>query len=110
MRGVSELIKEHKEAIKGAIFDEGFLSYHLTQIGFLQHERLVHLLVMLFVILCALIFLGLFLFLDIFLFLIVFILLMILTIFYIFHYYKLENTVIEWYFIYNDRKMERKEE
>ena len=102
MRGVTEFIKEHTEALKEEKYDKDFISYHLTQIGFLQHERLVHLIVLLFVILCSLTFLALFLFLNIILFLVIFVLLMILTIFYIFHYYKLENTVIEWYFIYNE--------
>jgi uncharacterized membrane protein len=103
MRGVTEFIREHKELLKDDRSDADFLSYHLKQIGFLQHERLVHLLVMLFVILCMLTFMALFMFLDIFLFLIICILLLILTLFYVFHYYRLENTVIEWYFIYNDR-------
>jgi hypothetical protein len=102
MRGVTELIKEHNKYIQAKRHDEEFYSYHLTQIGFLQHERLVHLIVMLFVIFAALIFMGLYLALNIILFLVIFIMLMILTLFYIFHYYKLENTVIEWYFIYNE--------
>ena len=103
MRGTTEFIREHRECLKKDLHDEEFLSYHLTQIHFLQHERLVHLLVMLFVILCMLIFLALFLFLDIVLFLVIAGLLLILTLFYILHYYKLENTVMEWYFLYNDR-------
>lgn len=103
MRGVSEYIKEYKKILNKERYDKDFLSFHLTQIKFLQHERLVHLLVMLFVIICALIFMALFLLLDIFLFLVVFILLLVLTIFYILHYYKLENTVIEWYYIYTER-------
>jgi hypothetical protein len=102
MKGVTELLKEHQEKLKKAKFDKDFLSYHLTQIEFLQHERLIHLIVMLFVILCSLMCFVLFLTLKMFMFLVLFILLMILTVFYIFHYYKLENTVIEWYFLYND--------
>ena len=102
MRGVTELIKEHNRYINAKRHDEKFYTCHLTQIMFLQHERLVHLIVMLFVILAALIFMGLFLALDIALFLVIFIMLMILSLFYIFHYYRLENTVIEWYFIYNE--------
>jgi len=103
MRGVSDYIKEYNEELKEEKHDKEFLLFHLTQIGFLQHERLVHLIVMLFVIFCALTFMALFLLLDIFLFLIIFIMLLILTIFYILHYYKLENTVIKWYFIYRER-------
>ena len=107
MRGVSEFIKEHNTFLKTKGLDKETLSYHRTQIDFLQHERLIHLIVMLFVILCFLFFLCLYLVLDLLLFLIVFILLLILTIFYIFHYYKLENTVIEWYFIYDEKMKEK---
>ncbi|MBN1850153.1 MAG: hypothetical protein JW932_16390 [Deltaproteobacteria bacterium] len=106
MRGVSEFIKEHNAFLKTKDLDRGSLTYHLTQIQFLQHERLIHLMVMLFVILCTLLFLGLYLFIQLTAFLIVFGLLLILTVFYIFHYYKLENTVIEWYFIYDEKMKE----
>jgi len=50
MRGITEFIKRHNESLKRDNFDDNFLSYHLKQINFLQHERLVHLIVMLFVI------------------------------------------------------------
>lgn len=103
MRGVSELIKKHNESLKREHYDETFMLYHLEQIRFLQHERFVHLIVMLFVIFSALFFFSLFLFLNNILFLALFVILLILTLFYVFHYFKLENTVIEWYFIYNDR-------
>ena len=104
MRGMKEFIREHQENLKTATMDEAFLSYHLAQIGFLQHERLVHLLVMLFVAVCAVFFLGMFLYLQTVLFLILFLLLLVLTFFYVLHYYKIENTVIQWYFIYNDNR------
>ena len=102
MRGVSELIKKHNELLKRDDFDENFISYHLKQINFLQHERLVHLIVMLFVIFADLLFFSLFLLLNNILFLVLFIILLVLTGFYVFHYFKLENTVIEWYFIFNE--------
>ena len=102
MRGVSELIKEHNKRLANDEFDKDFQSFHLSQIGFLQHERLVHLIVLMFIALFSLISLSLFLILDLFVFILLFALLLILTIFYIFHYYKLENTVIEWYFVYNE--------
>jgi uncharacterized membrane protein YfcA len=78
------------------------LADHLTRIGFLQHERLVHLIVMLFVALSALSCLGSFLLSNLSAFLIAFALLLILTLFYILHYYRLENSVIRWYFTYTD--------
>jgi len=108
MRGITEFIKRHNESLKRDNFDDNFLSYHLKQINFLQHERLVHLIVMLFVIFAALLFFSLFLLLNNILFLVLFIILLILTIFYVFHYFKLENTVIEWYFIYNKHVLEKK--
>ena len=104
MRGMTEFIREHEGNLKKASMDEAFLSYHLTQIGFLQHERLAHLLVMLFVIAGALFFLGMFLFLQMILFLVLFLLLLVITLFYVLHYFKLENTVIKWYFIYNENR------
>ena len=108
MRGVSELIKEHNSRLMKKEFDMEFLSFHLTQIGFLQHERLAHLIVLMFIALFSLISLALFLILNLFVFILLFALLLVLTIFYIFHYYKLENTVIAWYFFYNELSKDRK--
>ena len=103
MRGVTELIREHDTWLKTRGLTGADLDHHLTRIGFLQHERLVHLIVMLFVALCALLFLVLYMSFQILAFLVVFILLLVLTFFYVLHYYRLENTVIRWYFIYGDR-------
>jgi hypothetical protein len=50
-----------------------------------------------------LLFLVLFLFLHSIHFLALFLVCLLLTIFYVFHYFKLENTVIKWYFIFNDK-------
>lgn len=99
---MTDFIKEHEERLQHSFFDEDFLSFHLRQIRFLQHERLVHLLVMLFVIFSFLLFLFLFLFFNNFLILIVFLLCLLLSVFYVLHYFKIENTVIKWYFTYND--------
>jgi len=102
MRGMTEFINEHEEKLKKTSFTKDFLSYHLQQIRFLQHERLVHLIVMLFVMFSFLLFLVLFLLLNKILLLAVFLLCLLLTVFYVFHYFHLENTVTKWYFIYND--------
>ena len=108
MKGISDFIKEHNAYLHtvtsatNAPLDQQALAYHLIQIRFLQHERLVHLMVMLFIALAALVCLGIYLFSMIFLFLPVFGLLLVLTFFYILHYYKLENTVIQWYWIYDE--------
>lgn len=105
MKGVGEFIKIHEEQLKGAVFDDRFLSFHLEQIRFLQHERLVHLLVMLFVMFCFLVFFGMFLFFQNLYMLGLFFLCLVLTVFYVFHYFKLENTVIRWYYVYNEKKV-----
>ena len=116
MKGMTEFIKAHEKKMETASFDEDFLSYHLQQIRFLQHERLVHLLVMLFVMAAflvfpyrsstqsgALVFFVLFLLFQNVVIFGLFLLCLVLTIFYVFHYFKLENTVIKWYFIYNEK-------
>lgn len=110
MKGMSEFIKIHAERLGNTSFDEEFLDFHLEQIRFLQHERLVHLLVMLFVMICLITFFILFLLWQNIYIFGLFLLCMILTIFYVFHYFKLENTVIKWYFIYNERSKVRKGE
>ena len=102
MKGVTEFIKVHESRLTAASFDEDFLSFHLRQIRFLQHERLVHLIVMLFVLFSVLLFFILFLLFHDLLVFGVFLLCLILSIFYVFHYFKLENTVIRWYYIYNE--------
>jgi hypothetical protein len=104
MKGMTEFIKVHEKKLESASFDNDFLSYHLTQIRFLQHERLVHLLVMLFVMAAFLVFFRLFLIFQDMVIFGLFLLGLVLTIFYVFHYFKLENTVIKWYFIYNEKK------
>ena len=112
MKGVSEFINAHENRLASAdvSFDEDFLSFHLKQIGFLQHERLVHLIVMLFVLFSVLLFFILFLLFQDLLVFGVFLLCLVLSIFYLFHYFKLENTVIRWYYIYNDRKTAKDED
>lgn len=102
MTGISKFIKQHNEVIKGRQYNKDFLSYHLTQIYFLQQERLAHLIVMLSVILFAILFLAIYYYLNNLLFLLIFTILIILTVFYVFHYYKLENTLIRWYSFYNE--------
>jgi predicted RND superfamily exporter protein len=103
-QGVSRFIREHEERLKKASFDRDFLSFHLEQTRFLQHERLVHLLVMLFVMAVFLVFFILYFIYGTYYFLLLFLLCLILAVAYVFHYFKLENTVIKWYFIYNEQK------
>ncbi len=86
------------------------LAYHNQQIQWMQHERLVHLIVMLFVCLFTLIIFG-FTVIHISLPLIIlFVILLGLSIAYIIHYFRLENNVQKWYLISNQiRKMKENE-
>ncbi|MFA5359864.1 MAG: hypothetical protein WC349_02820 [Patescibacteria group bacterium] len=82
-----------------------WLAYNRVQINFLQHERLIHLLVTLF---CILFFVIIFLasiFYPSIYFFIADSLLLILVIFYLKHYYVLENGVQRLYLL--DREIEK---
>ncbi len=80
---------------------DGICEQHLIKIQWLQHERLVHLLVLLSVIFSALMVGFLSLRYDSILLSILLIILIVLTAFYIWHYYFLENTVQRWYRYYD---------
>jgi hypothetical protein len=80
----------------------GLARFHQTQIAFMQHERLVHLLVTLFFGLCALLTL-------LFVVLhpqvpmgILLLLLLALLVPYVVHYYRLENGIQKWYHLANE--------
>lgn len=73
----------------------------LVQIGFFQHERLIHLLVTLAFALLMVLFLALMLLTKIWLLAAVFGLIFILLIFYFIHYYRLENGVQKLYSLYD---------
>jgi Flp pilus assembly protein TadB len=74
----------------------------LIQIGFFQHERLIHLLVTLSIALLMVIFLALMLLTEIWLLAVVFLILFVLLIFYFVHYYRLENGVQKLYGLYDE--------
>jgi cell division protein FtsW (lipid II flippase) len=103
---MNKYLKEHEQFIIRAMedpkIDQNWLAnYHKTQIGFLQQERLVHLLVMLAVALFLILFVGLSLLADSIYFLLADGILLILLVFYVVHYYQLENGVQRWYRLYN---------
>jgi hypothetical protein len=83
------------------------LAYHDKQISWMQHERLVHLIVMLFVCLFTLLTWGFTFVTPTIPCFILSALLFILTIAYIIHYYRLENGVQQWYELFNQIKMHR---
>lgn len=76
----------------------------LIHIKFYQHERLIHLLVTIFVGLASIIFLGIAITNKSIEFIIVGLITLILFAFYIVHYYFLENTVQEMYDLYDSLK------
>lgn len=76
---------------------EETLAYHQSKVSYLQHERHIHLLILIFV---GIVLISVFissLFLDYILLYLLILILGILFIFYIKHYYLLENTVQSWY-------------
>jgi len=83
-----------------------WLAYNRVQIGFLQHERLIHLLVTLFVALFLVIIILASLFYPSIYFFIAGSALLILLVFYLKHYYALENGVQKLYRL--DREIEKR--
>ena len=78
------------------------LEYHDKQIQWMQHERLAHLLTMLFVCLFALLSMGYTLINPAVPCFILSGLLIILSVAYVIHYYRLENGVQKWYRLSNE--------
>jgi len=80
------------------------LEYHDKQIQWMQHERIVHLITMLFVCLFTLLSLGFAVLRPALPGIALGALLMILTVAYIIHYYRLENGVQRWYALADEIK------
>lgn len=102
---MTKYIQEHEkfvlEAIKQKDYQNDLLEYHNLQIKWLQHERLVHLLVLM---LTSLLFMLAFVVMVLItnaLTILLLILFGLLTFSYITHYYYLENAVQRWYKISN---------
>lgn len=77
--------------------DQQLIEYHRLRIQWLQHERLVHLLVFLFALVVTLIFFALGWVYQSSWMIGIFLIVLVLSIFYCIHYYFLENTVQRWY-------------
>ena len=102
-------LKRHETFIRGQLAKAGdgadwagLARFHRTQIGYMQHERLIHLLVTLFFGLCTLLVL-------LFVVLhprvpmgVLLLLLLALLVPYVAHYYKLENGLQRWYHLANE--------
>ena len=99
-RYVQEMLEKNlqQEALKE------LLEYHDKQIQWMQHERIVHIITMLFVCLFTLLSLGFAIVTPALPGIALYALLMILTIAYIIHYYRLENGVQRWYDLSNKIK------
>ncbi len=99
---LGEYVKEIDKKIKDKKITEQDIENHLIKINFFQHERLIHLLVTLFY--------GVFVFLSViisfktWLFLIILYLALIILIFYVRHYFFLENHVQYLYKQYDKMK------
>ena len=99
---LGDYVKEIDNKIKSKKITEQDIEKHLTKIQFFQHERLIHLLVTLFY--------GVFVFLSViisfktWLFLIILYLALIILIFYVRHYFFLENNVQYLYKQYDKMK------
>ncbi len=104
---MNKLMIHHEAFIRKALEDpttnlDWLLSYHKNWIQFLQHERLAHLLVTLAFSIIFIIIFSISLFSPNPYFYALFAVLTILLSFYIFHYYKLENSVQRWYRLYDE--------
>jgi hypothetical protein len=81
------------------------MAYHDKQISWIQHERLAHLITMLFVCLFFLLTFGFTMIHFIIPCILLTALLLVLTAAYILHYYRLENSVQGWYSLSNKIRM-----
>ncbi len=88
---LKEYIKEVDKLLKNDVVNQSSIDRHLVKISFFQHERLIHLIVTVFYALFVIFFL--FLSSINFLYIIPTFILIIFLIFYVLHYFFLENSV-----------------
>jgi hypothetical protein len=101
-RYVKEMLEKNldKEMLKE------LLDYHDKQIQWIHHERMAHLITMLFVCLFALLALGFTVFVPSLPSILLSVMLIILSLAYVIHYYRLENDVQKWYDLSNRIKLQ----
>jgi len=99
-------MKNHENYVKGILEQNPdaeklreLLAYHDKQIKWIQHERLVHLIVMLFVCLFTMMIFGFAVIRPSLSVILLFVILLILSAAYLLHYFRLENGVQKWYVI-----------
>ena len=93
---MKKFINQHNDYINHNRNNKNFDHLHNLSLAFIRNERFVHLVITLFVVLFTILFLFAFLFFKIVAFIILFSILLFLSIFYLKHYYLLENTVQKW--------------
>lgn len=97
---------EHEKWVTGLLASDeeqdwnAIKGYHMAQIGFLQHERLIHLIITLAFALFMLSSVVITAIYPVWPMHLLVVLLTVLEVFYIIHYYRLENGVQRWYRIY----------
>lgn len=95
----------HENFVSGGLAAEAdfyaLLQVHERKIGWLQHERLVHLIVMALISVLFFFLIWLYIVLESPLVIILIIIVLVLLIIYIRHYFFLENTVQAWYKLYD---------
>ncbi|MCE5210317.1 MAG: hypothetical protein LLG40_02050 [Deltaproteobacteria bacterium] len=103
-----DYMKKHESYVREALEKnpdkeklKELFAYHNQQIQWMQHERLVHLIVMLFVCFFTLLVFGFTVMRSSLPSMILLAILLILSVAYLFHYYRLENNVQKWYSISN---------
>jgi hypothetical protein len=106
---VRKYLKQHEERIKQVLLGgdektdwQGLKEFHRTRIEFMQHERLIHLLVTLTFAILLFIALSIAYNKPSVEILAVMALLLVLLIPYIYHYYVLENGVQRWYMLFEE--------
>ncbi|HQI25264.1 MAG TPA: hypothetical protein PLV15_10500 [Smithella sp.] len=99
-------MKNHENYVKGILEQnpdaeklKELLAYHDKQIKWIQHERLLHLIVMLFVCLFTMMIFGCAVIRPSLSVILLFVILLILSAAYLLHYFRLENGVQKWYVI-----------
>ncbi|SHJ26949.1 hypothetical protein [Parasporobacterium paucivorans] len=101
-------MKDHEEYIKNCLKSKdeqdfgALLNYHKTQIEFMQHERFVHLIITLVFAFFMIAFYVASMMIDLRGLVVIALIFSVVELFYIVHYYRLENGVQRWYRLYKE--------
>ena len=101
---IKEYIEEVEKKIENKEITKEYKNDMINYISFDQHERLIHLIVTVFVGICAVLFFLAMMCFEQIILIAIFIILLLLFIPYIFHYYFLENSIQKLYLLYKDIK------